>query len=183
MTEERRINPQHDAVRPVLRVLGPVLAVMGLVLMVAGMASFFLSFGSFGFGSFEPPRYFWCVFVGMPLLFVGLVLCKLGYLGAISRYVAGETAPVSKDTFNYMAEGTQSSVKTLASAAAEGISSGWHRGETAAACPRCAHPNDADANFCEQCGASLSQTCPVCQKPNDAAAKFCDHCGQPFGVQ
>jgi hypothetical protein len=178
MNDEHRINPGHGAVRPVLRILGPVFVIAGLVCIVVGMVSFFSSFGSM-----EPPRNFWYAFVGIPLLFVGIVMCKFGYLGAMSRYVAGETAPVTKDTFNYLTESTTGSVKSLAAAAAEGISSGWHQSETALTCPRCQHPNDAGDNFCEHCGAPLSQICPECQKPNEAQAKYCDNCGHSFGVR
>jgi hypothetical protein len=173
MNDQHRLNPHHAALRPVLRTLGPALVVVGLIFIGVGMASFFSSFGSF-----EPPRYFWCAFVGMPLLAVGVAMTKFAYLGAVSRYVAGETAPVAKDTFSYLADGTTDSVKALAAAAAQGISTGFHEGETVVACPRCEHKNDADANFCEQCGASLSRICPECQKPNEAQARYCDNCGQ-----
>ena len=82
-----------------------------------------VGFGSFfaSFGSFEPPRYFWCAFVGMPLLFVGTAMCMYGYLGAFYRYVAGESAPVAKDVVNYMGENIQPGVKAVAKAATEGI--------------------------------------------------------------
>jgi hypothetical protein len=66
-----------------------------LLFMIVGYGSFFASFGSF-----EPPRFFWCAFVGMPLLFVGIVMCMFGYLGAFQRYVTGESAPVAKDVVN-----------------------------------------------------------------------------------
>jgi hypothetical protein len=84
--------------------------------MIVGFGSFFASFGSF-----EPPRYFWCVFVGMPLLFIGIVGCMFGYLGAFQRYVAGESAPVAKDAVNYMGENVQPGVKAVAKAVTEGV--------------------------------------------------------------
>ena len=87
--------------------------------MAVGMISFFAAFGSF-----QPPRLFWCCFVGMPILFVGLVMSKFGYFGSVIRYVAAESAPVAKDTVNYMADGTKDAVKTVARAAAEGIQEG-----------------------------------------------------------
>jgi hypothetical protein len=109
-------SPRHRQVRSILRVAGPALAVVGVIFIAVGMISFFAAFGSF-----EPPRLFWCCFVGMPILFVGLVMCKFGYLGAVVRYVATESAPVAKDVVNYMAEGTKDSVKTVARAIAEGV--------------------------------------------------------------
>jgi len=87
--------------------------------MVIGLGSFFTSFGSF-----EPPRYFWCCFVGAPLLFAGLVISGFAFQGAIFRYQVGEVAPVAKDAFTYMAEGTQQGVKTVATAIGEGLAAG-----------------------------------------------------------
>jgi hypothetical protein len=153
MNEETNLDPNHTSTRRILRRLGPIVAGIGLLLTVIGIGSFFASFGSFG-----PPRYFWCAFLGMPLLFVGLVLCGFAFQGAIARYQAGEVAPVAKDAFNYMAEGTQEGVKTVATAVAEGIAAGVAGPRKAdSPCPRCSHSNDADAKFCKNCGAVLAE--------------------------
>lgn len=66
MSDETKINPGHSAVRLVLRTAGPLVAAIGLVLVVVGMVSFFAAFGTF-----EPPRYVWTLFLGIPMLFVG----------------------------------------------------------------------------------------------------------------
>jgi uncharacterized membrane protein len=109
-------SPKHNAVRNFLRIVGPTVAVIGLIFTVVGMARFFSAFGSF-----QPPRLFWCAFVGLPLIFVGLVMSKFGYIGSVARYLAGESAPVTKDTVNYMVEGAKDAVKTVARAVAEGV--------------------------------------------------------------
>ena len=96
------MDPGHTTVRNALRIIGPIIALIGLGFIVVGMVGFFRAFGSFG-----PPKHAWCPFVGMPLLFVGIVLSSYGYMGKVMRYGAQETAPVIKDTFNYMADGTQ----------------------------------------------------------------------------
>jgi hypothetical protein len=101
MKDEDKLNPGHSSTRGVLRVVGPLLAVVGLIFTIAGIGSFFASFGTF-----EPPRYFWCAFVGLPLVALGVGISQYAFMGRVFRYVAGETAPVAKDTFNYMAEGT-----------------------------------------------------------------------------
>jgi hypothetical protein len=98
---------------------GPLAALAGLALIVVGMWSFFASMGSFG-----PPQYFWCVFAGMPLLMVGLVMCKFGYLGAMSRYLAREAVPVSVEAFNAMADGTQPGMRTVAKSVAKSVTEG-----------------------------------------------------------
>jgi len=152
MNEETKLDPKHQDTRRILRTIGPPLAGIGLLLMIVGLGSFFASMGSFA-----PPRFFWCAFVGMPLLFVGLVLSLLGFQGAIFRYQAGEIAPVAKDTFNYLADGTQEGVRTVACAVGEGLAAGMggHK-KTGNPCPKCRQPNDLDAKFCKQCGGALS---------------------------
>ncbi len=116
MNENKLPSAQHSNIRAVLRVGGPMSAGVGLLFTIVGIGSFFASFGTF-----EPPRFFWCAFVGMPLLFVGMVMCMFGYLGAFQRYVAGETAPVAKDVVNYMGENIQPGVKAVAKAVTEGV--------------------------------------------------------------
>jgi uncharacterized membrane protein len=152
MTEEEKIDPKHATARAVLRVLGPALALVGLVLIVIAMVSFFSAFGTFG-----PPRYFWCAFLGIPLLFVGLAMCQYGYFGSILRYVAGEAAPVQKDTFNYLAEGTQQGVRTAARAAGEGFAAGMGvSGKANGVCPHCQHGHEPAARYCSNCGTALA---------------------------
>jgi hypothetical protein len=172
MDDGNKINPNHTAARGVLRVVGPALALVGLAFVVIGFGSFFAAFGSHD----GPPRYFWCAFVGMPLMGVGLIISKFAFLGRIGRYVAGETAPVAKDAFNYLAEGTQQGVRDVAAAVGEGL-----RGSLPTArCRACGKTNDTDARFCRDCGAILAANCPGCGHANAPEAKFCDDCGKPL---
>jgi hypothetical protein len=73
------------------------------------------------FGGMEMPRYFWCGFVGLPLMALGGAMCQFGYLGDVARYVSAETSPVAKDTANYLAEGIQPGAKAVAKSIAEGV--------------------------------------------------------------
>lgn len=146
MSEKSKIDPQHSSTRRLLRTLGPILAGIGLLLSIVGMVDFFSSFGSF-----EPPHYFWCVILGLPVLFLGIVMCQVAFLGTVARYVSAEAAPVQKDTFNYLAEGTKAGVKTVAQAVGEGLAAA----NGVVHCPKCNQGNDADAKFCKDCGASL----------------------------
>ncbi len=112
-------TPQHQVSRWVLRGAGLLLAAAGAVFLVIGSADFFSAFGTG-----EPPRLFWCCFVGMPLLFVGGAMCMFGFMGAVARYVAAEQVPVARDAANDLVAGTQDAIKTVARAAAEGVSEG-----------------------------------------------------------
>jgi membrane protease subunit (stomatin/prohibitin family) len=142
------------------------------LLIAIGFGNFFLSFGGGG-----PPRFFWCAFLGMPILFIGVTMCMFGFMGAVARFQAGEVAPVGKDTFNYFAEGTKGCVQTLATAVGAGLTHGMAGTDKTARCPKCGHPNDADAKFCDECGAPVLTACPSCGRSNDHDAKFCSDCG------
>lgn len=167
--EEKKINPGHKEVRGFLRVLGPTLVAIGAIFAAIGLISFFSAFGSF-----EPPRYFWCAFVGLPMIGIGSAICKFAYAGAIARYAAAEIAPVGKDTFNYMAGGTQDGVRDITSAIKEGLNS-----ETSKTCRHCQTANDQSARFCDDCGKPFSSkiVCPTCSAENDDDANFCNGCG------
>jgi hypothetical protein len=174
-----QIDPRHNSVRDTLRFAGPVVTVIGLGFIIVGFADFFRAFGGSG-----EPRLFWCVFVGMPLLGVGGVLSSYGFMGKVLRYVAEETAPAGKDTFNYLANGTREGVKAVAGAIGQGLREGGLGGSpTMVRCPKCNALAPAEAKFCGQCGQSLGKTrpCPHCREMNDPDARFCDNCGQAFG--
>lgn len=178
---DKQIDPGHKGIRNVLRIVGPIIALAGLIFIVVGVVSLIRSAGSFG-----PPKYAWCMFVGMPLLFVGGVLTSVAYMGKFLRYHAQEMAPVAKDTFNYMADGTKDGVKTMATALGQGLAEGGFASsapETQVRCHKCNALNEPDAKFCGQCGQAMakSKPCPQCQEMNDPDAKFCDNCGYQYG--
>jgi hypothetical protein len=154
--DETRIDPGHRRTQGFFRIVGPLVLGAGMAFTAVGMVSFFRSFGTFEF-----PRYFWCAFVGLPVCFVGLILCGLGYLGAFSRYMAEEAAPVQIDAFNVLAQGTRPGVETLAHAVGQGLATGagFVSGvDRPVRCTRCDASNEASARFCSQCGDALERT-------------------------
>ena len=165
-TEEEKIDPSHEKTRNKLRKAG-------IICMIASLPLTCLPF------------------IGFPLMFAGLVMTMMGYAGKLARYQAAEIAPVQKDTFNYMADGTQGGVKTVANAAGEGLASGFAAGgmnaaasetEAGVRCHKCNFIETPKAKFCSQCGAAMekSKACPQCNELNDPDAKFCDTCGGTF---
>jgi class 3 adenylate cyclase len=50
-------------------------------------------------------------------------------------------------------------------------------------CPACQRNNDADANFCADCGAALAATCRTCGQANPIDARFCTSCGSGLPVR
>ena len=157
------------------------MVVFGLVLTAIGLISFFSAFGTF-----QPPRYFWAAILGLPMIGIGVALTRLGYLGEIFRYLSGEVAPVARDTFNTMAEGTRQGVETMAHAVGRGLSTVMNEGappepETVL-CHRCDASNTGDSKFCNQCGAELENpSCPGCGARLTSTARFCNQCGKPVG--
>jgi hypothetical protein len=123
---------EQTPIRTFFRLAGAVLFCVGSVLVAIGLISFFAKFAQFAQpggpdpANFGPPRYFWCAFVGAPLAAAGITMLKLGYLGAITRYVAGEASPVAKDVVNYMGENTEPGVKAVAKSITEGILEAQH---------------------------------------------------------
>ncbi|MBK9385961.1 MAG: zinc ribbon domain-containing protein [Planctomycetes bacterium] len=167
-------HPDHDDHRSILRFFGLILALVGGAFTGIGMLSFFSAFGGGGI-----PDKFWCAFVGLPLLGFGMMLLKAGYLGAMSRYVAGETAPVVADAADYLLRGAQGGVRDVAQAIGEGL-----RRPEAKPCPACGSPQRPDAKFCDACGKAIASAllCSSCRHENAAAARFCNRCGEKLGT-
>ena len=135
--------------RTVLRVGGALALVTGLGLAVVAGYDFFATWDSF-----EGPTKFWLLFAALPLLILGVWGLNAGFLGAGTRYAAGEVAPTLRDTLDYA-----------------GVGRGGVR------CPSCGDRNDPDARFCDACGTALAPTCAHCGAANAADARFCDACG------
>jgi len=120
---KRLQQPAQNSIRTALRITGPVVLLGGLVCVIISAVSVFASAGSFG-----ASRYFWLGFIGLPLMFVGGVLCQFGFFGAVARFIAGESAPIAADTVNCLAEETKGAVEKVAQAAAKGVVEGIDAG-------------------------------------------------------
>ena len=179
MRRPRRLpHPAHPAARTALRAFGALFAIAGVVFAAVGLLSFFQAFGD---GVHGPPRYFWCVFVGLPLLGIGTAMLNAGYLGAVTRYVATETVPVAADAVHDLAHGTRDALRAAAGAVGEGL-----RGAPAAAatCAACGAAMAPDARFCSHCGtaADTARSCADCGRDNAPAARFCAGCGSALAA-
>lgn len=152
MRDEERLNPGHREIRLIARIMGPVIVLVGVTFAVVGIVNFFSSMGTG-----ELPRYFWCAFVGLPMIGLGIAVTQIAYLGWFLRYLAGEAAPVQRDTFNYVAKGIRPGVKDLVQAVREGLSE--DSSEVPASdqkfCLGCGQPADLKSNFCGGCGQKL----------------------------
>jgi len=114
------------------------------------LAGYFLYVGLTDFlaADDEPPQRFWMLFVGLPLVAVGLWLAGAGFGGAAARYVAGEAAPVARDTFEHVTGG-QGLGNLGHTHPADGPTGGPY-------CRACDTRNDAEASYCDSCGKPLA---------------------------
>ena len=135
------------AVRSVFRVVGIVVLLVAVIFLVTGLQDFFASSGSF-----EGPHKFWMVFVGIFGLAVAGWCLQAGFMGAASRYVAGETTPVIRDSASYLTdgEGFLGVGRTVDDRPQQANTA------TGPYCSKCGTRNDADASFCDRCGTALA---------------------------
>ena len=173
--EEEKLNPGHIKLRNKLRIIGPIVMGFGGLLIVTGIINLIIAIANE-----DVPWLFWCIVLGIPTLGVGGMITQFAFIGAVTRYVAGESAPVGKDTFNYMAKETQPGVRDITTAIREGLTEPQAGTSNTVACSQCHHPNDADARFCDQCGNEMitNKRCTNCNNENDLDARFCDNCGK-----
>ena len=162
-------NKKTNRTKLGLKVLGFLFTAGGLTCTVIGSASFFSALGSG-----ELPTLFWLLIAGLPMLTIGASLLTFGFRKELSATAiqiarAGENSPtVAAQTVR---EGENSPIES-ASLPEQTPKKATLR------CPECGAENDAELNFCEQCGSELTKPCPHCGKPVGAHAAFCGHCGK-----
>ncbi|WP_182525708.1 zinc ribbon domain-containing protein [Nocardioides dongkuii] len=130
--------------RTALRVLGGALLLAGLLLGVTGLLDFIDEFDNPAIS--DGPGAILRIAAGGFMTIVGLALLNAGFLGAQTRYVAGETMPVVKDSATYLSDG-------------RGVLGVGRTAEPAAAgpfCRSCGKRNDEEARFCDGCGTALA---------------------------
>jgi uncharacterized membrane protein len=146
MKKEPFVTEKHIQIKSTLRTVGPILLIIGGLCVVIAFVDFFSASNSF-----EGPKYFWLAFVGMPFLAAGSAMTKAGYAQDAAKYMSREMAPVTSETFNYLAEETQEGVETITKA----IQRGKTEVVQAKQCSSCLTLNILDAKFCNECGQSL----------------------------
>jgi hypothetical protein len=102
---------RNAIIRGVLSAGALVLLTTGAIFTIIGLVDFFGAFSGHG-----RPTKFWCLFVGLPLLSLGGFCFKAAFLRTITGYVAGEAAPIVRDTVDYVAKGLSPTLRNLADA-------------------------------------------------------------------
>jgi len=136
------IRGQQTA-RTAFRVVGIVVLVAALSFLVTGFRDLMTSEG-------EPTK-FWMMFVGIFGLAIAGWCLQAGFMGAASRYVAGETMPTVKDSAAYLSDGQG------VLGVGRTVDDAQRSTATGPFCSKCGTRNDADASFCDSCGTALAR--------------------------
>ena len=162
---------QHNENKKRLRTIGIILLVLGVACIVTGFVDFVLATN---LENARTPTLFFLIFLGSPMLFVGIVLLIFSYKKEIGTYIKNESVPVINEAANEL----KPAVKSVVSAFKEGLREGGSQDEKAErVCPHCGKHNDADHAFCAYCGKPFGKVCPVCGAKQDADDAFCGKCG------
>ncbi len=141
-------HPNQSTARSLFRVLGPLSMLVALVLMGWAIVDFLSVFNSDDFDA--QPTKFWMFFLALPFFVAGGAMIQAGFLGAATRYAAGETMPVVKDSAAYLTDG-----QGLLGIGRTTDDRSAQSGATGPYCRGCGVRNDAEAKFCDGCGQSL----------------------------
>jgi hypothetical protein len=136
----------QQVARTAFRVVGVVLLVVALGLLATGLQDFFSTSDSL-----EGPHKFWMIFVGILMLGPAGWCLQAGFMGAATRYAAGETMPVVKDSASYLSDGRGilGVGRTASTEPAADTVPGTY-------CSHCGTHHDDGAKFCDNCGAALA---------------------------
>lgn len=157
-------NQNHQKTKKTLKVISIVLLGCGIILAAIGFISFFSAFNNGGF-----PKYFWCTFVGLPMLGIGGSIASVANRREIATYMKNEDVPVVNEASKELSP----AIKNVASAIKEGLSGTNTDGIRCS----CGELNEKGDKYCSACGKTLLSVCPYCGKEIDADDKYCGQCG------
>ena len=130
---------RQSSIRFMFRVAAVGVLILAAYFLYVGLTDFFAA-------DDEPPQKFWMLFVGLPLVAVGLWLAGAGFGGAVARYAAGEAARGARH------------LEHITAARAGNLGRAHPAGEPTGGpyCRACGTRNDAEASYCDSCGKSLA---------------------------
>lgn len=162
----------HVRARGGLRAGAVVCVVAGAVLLLIGGSEFLMAFVRFGEGRDPSMGRMILMLPGLLLFGVGGQMAMVGWMGALSKYAVREQAPAAAEGINRVGVAASPGIRAAAGAIGAGLRDG-----AGASCPACGSAQDADASFCDDCGARMARVCAGCGAAADADARFCDACG------
>lgn len=157
-------NDKHNLTKRKLKIAGFCVLGVSVVLSLIGLIDLFTAISS----DRGMPKLFWMLFIGFPLIAVGVNLLMFGYKREISKYVKDESIPV----INEAGKEIQPAVSSIAQAVKEGLSD-----SDTIVCPSCGAGNPTANKYCKDCGKPLVKICPECKTAQSADSVFCGNCG------
>lgn len=149
VVKNKKIRPHA---KMVMRVFGLLLSVIGLALTVSG--AILVRDGS--------PLWY-IMFVGIPIIIVGVFLFVFSFQREVVRYVISEQFNEFASLDNTGSRETTSVCNVKASITCT-----------------CGEVNSADSYFCKKCGKSLRRTCENCGAFVPCDGDYCTKCGAPL---
>lgn len=133
--EEKHNLKENIKLRTVMTILGAIILIVGIFLLISATASFFQG----------DPSNFHLAFIGMPLIFVGIVILGSFNSGRLLRFQAKQQAPVKKDVTKYMLDETGDDIaKVIQKSRATDVGK--------RTCLSCGYINPSTNKFCGDCG-------------------------------
>ena len=154
------LNEKHEQAKKKIKIIAFFCIFIGLVLTIIGFVDFFTSVANN-----TMPSLFFMLFIGFPLLGIGISLLAFGFRKEIMRYNKNESVPI----INEASDEISPTINNIAKA---------FKNTSNVTCPFCHEANDKDSKFCKNCGHSLINICPNCQNEVDSDAIYCNHCGK-----
>lgn len=155
---------KHKKNKTLLKIVGILMIIIAIACIILGFISF-----SNAFKTTEPPKLFYLLMIGFPLLVAGIFLTIMGCQKEITRYIKNESVPI----FNEMGQEIKPGVTSITNAVKDGLN-----GDTndKILC-ECGQLNDKDSVYCSTCGRALKNVCPMCGNDLEQKDKFCNKCG------
>ena len=175
------LDPDHEAKRALLSKGGLVLLVGGALCSVIGLGMFLSVFfsGPFEVSPARPVIGILMFGGGGMLATVGGQALAAGNLGRILRYKYGETLPPTMDAARHASPVAQDLARGMARSLREGWTRWRGLRPRSRECPMPAGRSTTRMMSSAKGAARglAGQVCPSCQASNDADARFCDRCG------
>lgn len=151
------MKKKTSSIKLFLKILGIILIISGIGCMIFGFVDFSMSSS---LDNFEGPKHFYMFFIGMFLLFFGMIFISYGFKDEVLKYRSKEISAV----INGINETNNNSFINISS-------------KESVICPNCKTANSLDSKFCKSCGSSLVKTCPYCNHELKNDSIYCDNCG------
>ena len=145
---------KHEETRKKFQKIGKILLPIGAICFIIGIIDFAVAFNNV-----EPPKLFFVLFFGIPLMGIGGSMLTFGYRREIMKYHKDEVMPVFKESAYDVRDFVNVAFKSDDKVC------------------KCGATYKEEDSFCSNCGTSLTKKCPKCSSNIKVNDKYCSSCG------